>query len=497
MKIHARKAAYAATALLLFAAGLEALSWLALKAIDAANEFSTVYSHMRGTSYGTPLLKGSFRIDPELGWDSSSSARGRELKASGKRYFAAALGDSMTYAWEVEHPQSWTFLLGKKLGREILNMGVNGYGADQSLLKFEKYAARFPSEYAVLGILPDDIGRLLMRMPNLRWRTTDPPFLKPRFRLSGKDLVLVPNPLKDVSEYSKLLDPEYLSGLLSEDGYYLYHKERYGFDMARGRRFPFTRELFRSAYGLARYGRANRWWGSPPEEFYREGSEAYALMKEIVSEFGRKCAAAGSTPVIMLHCDSRSDLYGIGYLDGLISHIKREGMLFINVRNLFLPELQKRSVRVDELLAPGGHYSPLANYIIAGKLAGFFSLLSRRDLPGAAAYLEAAAGVKIDYCRGHYLAGLSYLEGGECTRPDERLALEHCERAVSLDPGDPGAHAALGKVHAFSGRIAKARASYLKALSLAPGYKEALAGIERLPARPGAAGAGKAASLWE
>ena len=494
MKNHARRAVHTATAILLFAAGLEALSWLALKAIDAANEFAAVYSYMRGTSYGTPLLKGSFRIDPELGWDSVSSVRGRELKASGKRYFAAIFGDSMTYGWEVEYPQSWGYLLEKKLGREILNMGVNGYGADQSLLKFEKYAASFPSEYAVLGILPDDISRLLMRMPNLRWRTSDPPFLKPRFKLSGKGLVLVPNPLKDVSEYSKLLDPEYLAGLLSEDGYYLYHRESYGFDMARGRRFPFTRELFRSAYGLARYGRANRWWGSPPQEFYREGSEAYALMKEIVSEFRRKCSAAGSTPIIMLHCDSRSDLYGAGYLDGLIRHIKNEGILFVNVRDLFLPELQKRNVSVGELLAPGGHYSPLANYIIAGKLAGFFSLLSRRDTAGAAAYLETAAGVKVNYCRGHYLAGLSHLGGGECTKPDEGLALAHCEKAVSLDPGDPAAHTALGKVHAFSGRPAKARAAYLKALSLAPGYKEALAGIERLPARPGGA---KAASLWE
>src|SRR3989338_906252 len=107
MKNHARRAVHTATAILLFAAGLEALSWLALKAIDAANEFAAVYSYMRGTSYGTPLLKGSFRIDPELGWDSVSSVRGTELKASGKRYFAAIFGDSMTYCWEVEYPQSW------------------------------------------------------------------------------------------------------------------------------------------------------------------------------------------------------------------------------------------------------------------------------------------------------------------------------------------------------------------------------------------------------
>jgi hypothetical protein len=288
----------------------------------------------------------------------------------------------------VEYDQSWSYLLGKKLGRDFLNFGVNGYGVDQSLLKFEKYSARFPSEYAILGILPADIGRLLMRMPNLRWRTEDPPFLKPRFKLTEKGLTLIPNPLKDISEYPRLMDPDYLSRVLREDGYYQYYKQCYGFDMAKGRRFPYTRELLRSLSGLIRYGGANRWWGNHPEEFYREGTESYALMKALVREFKERCAEIGRVPIVLLHCDSRGDLYGTEYLDKFIRDVKDEGILLVNVRDLLLPEVLEGRVAIPMLLAPGGHYSPLANAIIAEKLAGFFSLLSRHEPGKAAVYYK-------------------------------------------------------------------------------------------------------------
>lgn len=369
---------------------MEFLSFFGIKIIDKKLHLATIYSYFPpniqpGDLYEKFLSSGCY--DPYLGWDSAEGIRGRpSIKPAGRR-FAAIYGDSMAYCSEVSYEESWPFFLEKLVGKEFLNMGVEGFGTDQSLLKFEKYSKDFPARYIIFGILSDDINRLLLVVPNYRWRNA-PLITKPRFRKMSESIKFIENPVSQPKNYYKLLNPDYLCSISKNDEYYNSIKRRYGFDSVYGRSMPYTFELIQTCAGVIANGQNDFMWGSP-QKLYEDGSEALDLMKYIIDRLNEKCANQESTLIIMLHCDIRSDFSMQKYLASFKKHIRDKNIMLINICDILWPEMLSDKVNSKDLLALGGHYSPKANQIIAENLVEFFSLLAMDNLADAQkAYYE-------------------------------------------------------------------------------------------------------------
>ena len=67
------------------------------------------------------------------------------------------IGCSMTEGYDVDNEYSWPFLLEKKTGFCVANIGTRGYGLDQMILSYIKNTSEFNK--VILGIIPDSFDR--------------------------------------------------------------------------------------------------------------------------------------------------------------------------------------------------------------------------------------------------------------------------------------------------------------------------------------------------
>ena len=278
---------------------------------------------------------------------------------------------------------------------------------------------------------------------------------KPRFIREHGHITLLPNPTQGIDDCYRLLNPTYLAHISRRDQLYRDYKDKYGVDMAQGRHFPYTLSLIRSMVGLLRHGRPDRYWGAP-DKLYKVGTEASDLMRYVALQFLTRSRKTGSTPIVLIHCDIRRDLTGMDYMDAFLRFIRNQGVLVINIRDILLPEITSGNVKIPELLAPGGHYSPLANYVIADKLAPLFRLLIDGKHEAALSAYPQILQSDIDYCKAHYTTGLAYTTVGEYMKCDLERALYHCLRAIQIDGQRVKALTALATVYEMRGEPRKA-----------------------------------------
>jgi len=97
----------------------------------------------------------------------------------------AVLGDSFVFGFGVQDGEAFPALLeAQDKSREVLNLGVPGYGMDQIYLSYREIARKYHPDIVLIGIFPEDF-----------WRSTrsfaDSGHVKPYFSLSAKgELVL-------------------------------------------------------------------------------------------------------------------------------------------------------------------------------------------------------------------------------------------------------------------------------------------------------------------
>lgn len=71
-----------------------------------------------------------------------------------------ALGDSLIFGWGVEAEQAFTSRLEERLGVEVLNLGVCGYGTDQELLLWELQGRPLQPDVVLLTVCDNDLWEL-------------------------------------------------------------------------------------------------------------------------------------------------------------------------------------------------------------------------------------------------------------------------------------------------------------------------------------------------
>lgn len=128
-------------------------------------------------------------------------------------------GDSFTYCDEVGDSDTWQTYLGDKLHTNVLNFGVGGYGTDQALLKYELHDT-MPAKIAILGVLPENINRVVNIYRPFYTYTDALRGTKPVFFKDSDEIRLIPNPITSVAELPKLDQEQFLQELGKFDYWY-------------------------------------------------------------------------------------------------------------------------------------------------------------------------------------------------------------------------------------------------------------------------------------
>lgn len=149
--------------------------------------------------------------DPELGWTVApdrrsadglyaSSAEGLRSAAPGVRLAdgtaarVALIGDSNAFSLEVPFRDSWGDHLERRLGVPVLNFGVDGYGLDQTYLRYRRDVRSWKPRVVLISLAGHELLRTMAVYPlvSFEW---PPCVVKPRFTLERGELRLLNVPL--------------------------------------------------------------------------------------------------------------------------------------------------------------------------------------------------------------------------------------------------------------------------------------------------------------
>ena len=323
---------------------------------------------------------GMRMFHPKLGWDYPPNIVYRDIdgityhhgnlgeRLSSDSYdttLIATYGDSFTYCANVRDDCTWQTFLAKKLGANVLNFGVEGYGTDQAMMKHE-LQEQTKAKIVMLCILPENINRVV-NIYRPFYTYNDPLQLtKPIFVRKGNRLVLMTNPLKYVDDVKKLDDRTFLEKLAKHD--YWYQLDRKLPDIS----FPWTISLFHWAnpvfeqIGISlpavfhNIQTPHYPWNLFDEEY------PFSVMRHLVDRFEANANALGSTPivVIMPHKDFIQETvnYGMNRTAKLVSYLTTQKYPFVDVVQTMADMRLSRS-QLEKLYR--GHATAEGNQVLA------------------------------------------------------------------------------------------------------------------------------------
>ena len=196
-------------------------------------------------------------MDPELGWIRKPHSSGQEKGRNGKKTqftvnalgarsnpgyddYAPAIslfGDSFAFGRQVNDDETWSHLVSKQINLNILNFGVGNYGLDQAILRMQRELPKNPSQLAIIMVVPETICRIQTTWKHYSEYGNTLAF-KPRFLLSGDQLVYKKNLIDKKEKYLKYAD--YLNEIKSNDYFY---QTKFKRDILT---FPYTLSFARS-----------------------------------------------------------------------------------------------------------------------------------------------------------------------------------------------------------------------------------------------------------
>ncbi|MGH9888041.1 MAG: SGNH/GDSL hydrolase family protein [bacterium] len=123
---------------------------------------------------------------------------GDSLAARRPAHRIALVGDSFTFGLEVNYEDTWGDRLERSLGADtqVLNFGVDGYGVDQSVLRYQRDVPAWHPDIAILSFILDDLRRTQCVYAFLCFQAFgEIPFPKPRFAPAAGGIRQVNAPL--------------------------------------------------------------------------------------------------------------------------------------------------------------------------------------------------------------------------------------------------------------------------------------------------------------
>ena len=275
------------------------------------------------------------------------------VKADGKRI--ALFGDSFVHGDDVPLEETWAHALGDRVGAEVLNFGVGGYGNDQAYLRWKLEGRQYEPDVVVIGFQPENCRRNLNLVRKILNRESGIPFSKPRFVLHGSSLLLVNSPT---------VPPAEIPGVLADFEQWPNHQHEYYYHRAdyqdswlyASRAVAALLTLGGDAVRRQRFEAA----------FFDDGTVGPMLCEAILTRFARE--ASREARVVILHIPRKPDLAML--LDGkpllhqqLLERLRAEFVVVDPAPRLVEAA---RGRDLDELFALGRHhYAGATNRIVA------------------------------------------------------------------------------------------------------------------------------------
>lgn len=327
--------------------------------------------------------EGSFLVyDPTLGWTVASSASRREKDLD--LYFSsveglrspragmsfadlrarhstvsktaasiriALIGDSFTFGDEVRCEESWGHALETLLQphTQVLNFGVNAYGLNQVLLRYEKDVRMWQPQIVVIGIFGDMIKRTTNIYPLLRNPEWNLPFARPRLVMKNGVPSTINSPVPGPGDIFSRTGVDDLPFLDFDDYYRPFQWERGGMWYLLEKSY-----LFRFAYSFR----------SPADgqEEVRE-EKALQVSQFLIQRLVREVLDGGAVPLVVYHPSKRELLQATEPQNG---HVPLAVRLLHNAKIEYVDATHCLStVSASDAYLEGGHYSPQANLQVA------------------------------------------------------------------------------------------------------------------------------------
>ncbi|HEX2055061.1 MAG TPA: SGNH/GDSL hydrolase family protein [Nitrospiraceae bacterium] len=332
-------------------------------------EWQRVIAHRRSLWERSSAQYGVFVFDDVLGWTVGANRQGtgphgetyyssREglrtaaagLSLAGKSARKIALiGDSYTFASDVNYEDSWGSQLERQLGSgaQVLNFGVPGYGIDQAYLRYERDVRAWHPDVVVLAVISHDLLRTTMVYYHIGFPGAQVPGAKPRLIVRDGRLVPVNLPLPRPESIFATTDVRNLP-FIDYDRFY--------------RPSEWMPHLYEFSHLLRLpHSWASQWRLGMDE---RLDEETVALNTVLLETFLRRVQEDGAMPVIVFlpsYTEYRDTggrpqekhLLGTQLLD-------RANLPYVNL----LPCLSRMPESEDKFTT-GWHYTPAANRIVA------------------------------------------------------------------------------------------------------------------------------------
>lgn len=276
--------------------------------------------------------------------------RGREAsrQGDGRETRVLLLGDSIAFGLEVGDHETFAHRLDLEDGFEVVNLAVDGYGPDQSLLKLEREGLGFRPDVVIMNVcLENDFADALS--PTFLYDGAHP---KPYFRLEGGDLVLYDAHLR--------LGPRHRLGLALRE---------------RSRLFGVVAAAL------------DRRLGAPPHwldrrEALLQGPQAEALTLALVGRMGALARDGGAEFLVALHPGRDSFRRRSHWTKAFIGARALAGARVVEMREAYLARgLEAGALVMDHV----GHLTPEGHRAAAEILRG---VLRTREAPAVDAASE-------------------------------------------------------------------------------------------------------------
>ncbi|HEX6903642.1 MAG TPA: hypothetical protein VF789_28285 [Thermoanaerobaculia bacterium] len=285
-------------------------------------------------------------FDPDLGWTIRPHGDKPQYKANSKGLRAtreyslepppgkvrvAAFGDSFTHGSGVPTGFSWAERLERMApGLEVMNFGIPGSDPGQALLRYRREGRQYRPAVVLIGMMSENINRLVNTFRPFYFTRSGIPFSKPRFEVRGGELVLIENPIRDAEGYRELMrEPEKVLPRLGEhDFFYRRDHRRSRFDFLPSVRFA---RIMSAQYLDQPVFR--------PDGTYNTRSEAYEVTVRVLDQFYREALENGSVPVLVLYPQRkdvrlRRDGKPVTY-QPLLDELRRKGYRLIDLADGF------------------------------------------------------------------------------------------------------------------------------------------------------------------
>jgi len=331
----------------------------------------------------------SILFHPVLGWDyppnlvyqdyenvqyTHGSLGERITCTSFPRTLISTYGDSFVHCDEVRDQETWQTRLAEKIHSNVLNFGVGGYGPDQAYLKYVERGTKAPTPIVMLGLLPENINRVVNVFRTF-YNFQDPMGLtKPRFLCRRTESVLLNNPITSRDELVKLEDPEFIRHIGENDYWYQLGLKRPSIH------FPYTYSAIQWRRVIGQKLRESITRQIPSymapvfsENLYDEEGPL-ATMCELMDRFVHTARQRGAVPVIVLmaHTDFIKEILECGTMRyaPLANYLRAKKYYFVDL-NSEIARAKPSQALLDSLSR--NHPRPEGNKRVADLLARYLA----------------------------------------------------------------------------------------------------------------------------